>query len=119
MKSIKNIALSISLLVIVGYTFGVLSNTSADIVLDSSTHFSKSQYTPKFLHSKSLSILKFANIDSKDIEEEETEEEPSSIAFHSTVQLSTQNRKIKCIDNRVINVNHRRNLYLHFENFRL
>lgn len=119
MKSNKNIALSISLLVIVFYIFGVFSSASSNIGLDSSIYFSNSQHTPKFLHSKSMSVTNFANIDTKDIEEEETEEETSSIACHSAVQLFTQSQKTKCIDNQVININQRRNLYLHFENFRL
>ena len=66
MKSNKNIALSISLLVIVFYIFGVFSSASSNIGLDSSIHFSNSQHTPKFLHSKSLSVTNFANIDTKE-----------------------------------------------------
>lgn len=119
MKSSKNIALSIGLLAVVFYILGTFSNASSDVAPDFSAHFSKSQHSPKFLHSTPISLHNIANVDTKDIEEEETEEEASAIAYHTFTQISLHNQKTKCIDNNIVNVNQHRNLYLHFENFRL
>ena len=119
MKSNKNIALSIGLLAAVFYILGAFSTVSFDIAPDFSAHLSSSQYSPKFLHSTSTSLHNVANIDSKDTEEEETEEEASTVAYHKIVRLLPQNQKVKLIDSQVININQHRDLYLHFENFRL